>query len=72
MTTAPQHNFDPAYVATLRELLEIAVEQIAQQNRTPATKAKMAQVIVRNAALGITDAGDLLSHAVRAGAEGAP
>jgi DNA-binding FadR family transcriptional regulator len=72
MTTEPQQKFDPAYVATLRELLEIAMEEIAAQNRTPATKAKMAQVIVQNAALGITDAHDLLSRAVHAGVERAP
>ena len=34
--------FDPDYVATLRKILDIAVEQIALENRTPATKAKMA------------------------------
>ena len=35
--------FDPDYVATLRRILDIAVESIAEENRTPATKAKMAQ-----------------------------
>lgn len=59
--------FDPDYVATLRKILDIAVEQIALENRTPATKAKMAQTIVRRAADGITDANDLVSSAVRAG-----
>ena len=71
MVGRPQGNlnekFDPDYVATLRKILDIAVEQIAQENRTPATKAKMAQTIVRRAADGITDANDLVSSAVRVG-----
>ena len=45
----------------------MAVEQIARENRTPATKAKMAQTIVREAACGVTDARDLVSRAVREG-----
>jgi len=72
MTTEPTQKFDAKYVATLRELLDIAVGQIAAQHRTPATKAMMAETIVRNAADGITNAQDLVLHAVRAGAEGAP
>lgn len=59
--------FDPDYVATLRRILDIAVEQIALENRTPATKAKMAQTIVSRAADGVTDANDLVSSAVRVG-----
>lgn len=59
--------FDPDYVATLRKILEVAVEQIAMENRTPATKAKMAQTIVREAADGETDAGVLVLRAVRVG-----
>jgi hypothetical protein len=72
MTPQPIQKFDPAYVATLRELLDLAVGQIAEQHRTPATKAKMAETIVRGASDGITDARDLLSQAVAAGAGGAP
>lgn len=72
MTTEPTQKFDAKYVAALREVLDIAVGQIAVQHRTPATKAKMAETIVRSAADGITDAQDLVWHAVRAGAEGAP
>lgn len=71
MVSHPQKNlngtFDPDYVATLRRILDIAVEQIALENRTPATKAKMAQTIVSRAADGVTDAGDLVSSAVRVG-----
>ena len=59
--------FDAQVVATLREILDIAVEQIAEENRTPATKAKMAETIVRRAADGVTDAGDLVSVAIAAG-----
>lgn len=71
MVSHPQKNldekFDPEYVATLRHILDVAVENIAEANRTPATKAKMAQIIVRDAADGVTDATDLVSRAVRAG-----
>lgn len=72
MMTDPTPNFDASYIATLREVLDIAVQQIAVQHRTPATKAMMAQTIVRHAAGGITDPSALVSHAVRAGAEGVP
>lgn len=67
MTNQPPEKFDAEYVATLRRILDIAVEHIAVENRTPATKAKMAQVIVQEAAGGVTDAGDLVSRAVRVG-----
>ncbi|KIZ44194.1 MULTISPECIES: hypothetical protein [Rhodopseudomonas] len=72
MPTITQPPFDPDYVATLREVLDIAVEQIAVEHRTPATKARMAQTIVERAADGITDAHALVSHAVSAGSRGAP
>ena len=72
MTSEPTQKFDAKYVAALREVLEIAVSHIAAEHRTPATKAKMAETIVRSAADGVTDAEDLVSHAVRAGADGAP
>lgn len=72
MTTETMPKFDPSYIAALREVLDIAVEQIAEQHRTPATKAKMAETIVRSASEGVTDAHDLVSHAVTAGAGGAP
>ena len=72
MTPQPIQKFDPATVATLRKLLDLAVDQIAEQHRTPATKAKMAATIVRHASDGISDHTDLLSHAVAAGADGAP
>jgi hypothetical protein len=68
MINRPPEKFDPEYVSTLRRILDIAVEEIAEENRTPATKAKMAQTIVRDAAGGITDAGVLVSRAVHVGA----
>jgi hypothetical protein len=64
--------FDAQRIAVLRQVLDIAVEQIAVQHRTPATKAMMAQIIVRHAADGITDTSALVNHAVLAGAAGAP
>ena len=67
MTKRPPESFNAETVATLREVLDIAVEQIAKENRTPATKAKMAQTIVRDASDGVTDAHDLVSSAIRAG-----
>jgi hypothetical protein len=77
MTTTPttqSHTppFDAQRVAVLRQALDIAVEQIAVQHRTPATKAMMAQIIIRHAADGITDTSALVNHAVQAGAAGAP
>ncbi len=67
MTKRPPESFDAEIVATLREVLNIAVAQIAEANRTPATKAKMAETIVRCAAEGVTDASDLVSSAIAAG-----
>jgi hypothetical protein len=53
-------NFDPLCRqsdSNLRSLLvlDVAVEQIAVANRTPATKAKMAERILRAASDGVTD-----------------
>ena len=67
MANRSPESFNAETVAALREVLNIAVEQIAQENRTPATKAKMAQSIVREAAEGVTDADDLVLIAVREG-----
>ncbi len=72
MTIASTPYLDPRTVAALRELLEIAVDQIAVQHRTPATKAKMAQTILFSAREGVTDRHALLNDAVQAGADGAP
>ncbi len=67
MANRSPDSFSAETIAALREVLNIDVEQIAQENRTPATKAKMAQTIVRCAADGITDANDLVLNAVREG-----
>ncbi len=67
MANRSPDSFSAETIAALREVLNIAVEQIAQENRTPATKAKMAQTIVRRAADGVTDANDLVLSAVREG-----
>ncbi len=67
MINRSPESFSAETVAVLREVLDIAVEQIAQENRTPATKAKMAETIVREAAGGITDASALVSRAVDEG-----
>ena len=63
MANRPPQPFDAEVVDTLRKILDIAVEQIAEENRTPATKAKMAETIVRRAADGVTDAHMLVSIA---------
>jgi hypothetical protein len=72
MTINSQPYLDSRTVAALRELLEIAVEHIAVQHRTPATKAKMAETILHSARGGTTDRHVLLHDAVQAGADGAP
>lgn len=59
--------FEPSLVATMREVLNAAVEQIEEPNRTSATKAKMAERILRVAAEGVTDAEMLTTVAVEEG-----
>lgn len=59
--------FDNDDLSTLRRILELAVENIAEENRTPATKAKMAETILRRAADGMTDIGELMRIAVQEG-----
>ena len=61
ITPAP---FDPSLVATMRWALDTAADQVAKPSRTPATKAKMAQRIVRSAADGVTDAQELVAVAL--------
>jgi predicted RNA polymerase sigma factor len=59
--------FEPELVLTLRSVLDVAVEQIAVANRTPATKAKMAERILRAASDGVTDPVQLTAVAVEDG-----
>ena len=67
MTKVPPANFSPALVALMKSALNTAVGQIDQTHRTPATKAKMAQRIVRTASEGVTDLQALMSAAVDEG-----
>jgi hypothetical protein len=59
--------FEPELVSTLRSVLDAAVDQIDVANRTPATKAKMAQRILRAASDGVTDPVTLTAVAVEDG-----
>lgn len=67
MSSSPQNSFDTEFVKMLRGVLDEAVDRISAENRTPATKAKMAERIVRTAASGVTDAGKLVWVAVEEG-----
>jgi hypothetical protein len=60
-------SFTPELVIMMRQALDIAAEQVPKSLRTPATKAKMAQRIVRSAAEGITDTQELVAVAVAEG-----
>ena len=59
--------FEPELVSTLRSVLDAAVDQIDVANRTPATKAKMAERILRAASDGVTDPGHLTAVAIEDG-----
>jgi hypothetical protein len=61
--------FTPDFVTTMRRALEAATDRVPVPSRTPATKAKMAQRIVRSAHEGITDPHQLLAIAVAEGIE---
>jgi hypothetical protein len=57
----------PEFVAAKRWALDTAPDRLAATSHTPATKAKMAQRIVRTAHEGITDAHQLVAPAVAEG-----
>ena len=59
--------FAPYFVTTMRWALDAAADRVPVTSRTPATKAKMAQRIVRSAHYGITDANQLVAAAVAEG-----
>ena len=59
--------FEPSLVWTMRSVLDSAVDQIDAANRTPATKAKMAERILRAASDGVTDPVQLTAVAVEDG-----
>jgi hypothetical protein len=63
----PPTEFRPELVSTLRSILDNAVNQIAIANRTSATKAKMAERILRAASDGITDPAILIAMAIEDG-----
>jgi hypothetical protein len=56
----------------MRSVLAAAVEQIDVANRTPATKAKMAERILREASYGVTDPEKLKAVAIEDGKQPAP
>jgi hypothetical protein len=60
-------NFEPEFISTMRLVLDAAVERIAVANRTPATKAKMAERILRAASDGVTYPVQLTAVAVQDG-----
>ena len=66
MPKVSPRNFSPELVAT-KSALDTAVHRIDRSHRTLATKAKMAQRIVRTASEGITDLHTLMSAAVDEG-----
>jgi hypothetical protein len=59
--------FAPELVSTMRSVLDAAVDQIDEAHRTPATKAKMAERILRTASEGVTDARELTTAAIEEG-----
>jgi len=59
--------FEPELVSTMRSVLDAAVDQISVANRTPATKAKMAQRILLAASGGVTDPEQLKAVAIEDG-----
>jgi hypothetical protein len=61
--------FGPDFVSTMRAILDTAVDQIDIGNRTPATKAKMAERILRAASDGITDPATLTAVAIEDGTQ---
>ena len=67
MTKVLPANFSPELVTVMKSALDTAVDQIAHTDRTPATKAKMAQRIVRTASEGVTDLHELTNSAVDEG-----
>ena len=59
--------FEPELVSTLRSVLDAAVDQIDKAHRTPTTKAKMAERLLRAASDGVTDPVTLTAVAIADG-----
>jgi hypothetical protein len=69
MSRIPPTEFGAELVSMMREVLDEAVARISYEHRTPATKAKMAERIVRTASSGVTAPEQLLSAAIEEGRE---
>ena len=67
LTNKSYSKFAPTLLIVMHRALDTAVGQLAISSRTPGTKAKMAQRIVRVAAEGITDEKVLIAEAVDEG-----
>jgi hypothetical protein len=67
MSKVSPAKFAPELIVTMRSALDAAADQIDDAKLTPATKAKMAERIVRTAAEGVTDAGELFAAAIEEG-----
>jgi hypothetical protein len=67
MTKVPPANFNPELVTIMKSALDAAVYRIERSHRTPATKAKMAQRIMKTASEGVTDLNMLMCAAVDEG-----
>jgi hypothetical protein len=65
----PQINtaFAPDLLSTMRRALDVASDRVPVTSRTPATKAKMAQRIVRSAHEGVRNVQRLVAVAVAEG-----
>jgi hypothetical protein len=67
MTKVLPASFSPELVTVMKSALDAAVHRIDHTHRTPATKAGMAQRIVRTASEGVTDLHKLMCAAVDEG-----
>jgi hypothetical protein len=67
MNNVSPANFSPELVALMRAALDTAIDRIDRSHRTPATKAKMAERIVKTASEGVIDLHALMSAAVDEG-----
>lgn len=69
MEKLPSAKFSREIVILMRSALDNAVGRIDHSHRTPATRAKMAQRIVKTASAGVTDLDALTCAAVDEGRE---
>jgi hypothetical protein len=67
MTKVLLVNLSPELVTIMNSALDAAFHEIDLSHRTPATKAKMVQWIVRTASEGVADLHALMSAAVDEG-----